>query len=485
METSERSLVQFFIKTEVSPNYSSQLLLYIYQEYVAPLYTRFTNVRRWVVNEQEVLAFTLTDKHNAWYVNIEISAGEPIQVQMTPEGNVPRPVLSRLKEDLIIAVQMFEEKLRQTTLYFAWVPDKKVIPEKTPDKRRKIMSRIFMGNMLLFFVIFIVLSYGIFILLTEVLYLPVEYFPAFLVLIQFITVLFSHKIVGRMGDWQVTASNPYVHVLQYHIPPEQFETFRNRYDRNTLLRVKREIQIRALGKEGPVDVEVAKEVFETYGIKIRQDSLLTKKVDVYQLVKEAAERFRMPIPKIMISNVIIPNAAATGASPRFGLILLTTGLLVQLDKNEIQAVVGHEMSHVRSRDPLALFALVSVEYMFRIYFLWNFIYFFGLIYFFFALGAIYFIAKFFEARADLDSAIKLGHPELLAEALRKIGYRKIQIERLQTNIIGSWIGLNPHPPVSFRVERLENLNEPQRIKHTFLQSIKDCIKGLLDEFRRL
>jgi len=95
------------------------------------------------------------------------------------------------------------------------------------------------------------------------------------------------------------------------------------------------------------------------------------------------------------------------------------------------------------------------------------------------LSGLYFIAKFFEARADLESAIRIGHPEILAQALRKIGYKKIQIERLRASKIGNWLGIDPHPPVSFRIHRLENLGDPSKIKHPFLRSVIDCINGLL------
>jgi len=118
--------------------------------------------------------------------------------------------------------------------------------------------------------------------------------------------------------------------------------------------------------------------------------------------------------------------------------------------------------------------------LFRVYVLLQFIYFFGFIYFLFALSFIYFIAKFFEARADLESAIVLGKPQALANALRKIGYRRIWLERASSRI-GSWLGLDPHPPLSFRIERLESIRDLQKIKHPFIQSMKDCINGLLRE----
>ncbi|MEM1990982.1 MAG: M48 family metalloprotease, partial [Candidatus Bathyarchaeia archaeon] len=196
--------------------------------------------------------------------------------------------------------------------------------------------------------------------------------------------------------------------------------------------------------------------------------------------KEVASKFNMPIPKVRLANIIIPNAAATGPSPRFSLVLITTGLLVQLDEEEILAVVGHEISHVKGRDPLMLFILTSAEYLFRVYILLPFIIFFGFIYFLFALSFIYFIAKFFEARADLESALVIRRPDALANALRKIGYRRLWAERASGRI-GSWLGFDPHPPLSFRIERLENMSDLWRIKHPFVQSMRDCINGLLRE----
>ncbi|MEM2969521.1 MAG: M48 family metalloprotease [Candidatus Bathyarchaeia archaeon] len=484
IEPSYPTPISFTIHTEVAPSYLSDLLVFIYQECVLPYYSHFTNVGKWVAEGKEVLTFTLNDTKGAWQIVVEISATNPIEVKLSPYGNLPPKLLDRLREDLIISIQMFEEKVRRNTLYFAWVPENRVIPEKVDDTRRKVIRQIFMGNMIFFFLISIVLSFAAFIIITEVLDLPIIYFPFIMVLFQFIIILFSDKIIGSMGDWSITRSNPNVYILQYHIPPEQIELFRDKNIRDKLMQIKRSIQNRTFALGRTVDIQIAQEAFSEYGINIKPENIVIKTLNVYSIVERAAARFKMSVPKIRLSNVIIPNAAATGPSPRFGLVLITTGLLVQLDEDEIFSVIGHEMSHVKNRDPMALFILTSTEYILRIYF-WPYIYFFGFFYLLFALGIIYFIAKFFEARADLDSAVAIGQPEFLANALRKIGYRKIQLERMHSNITESWLGWNPHPPISFRVDRLESLEEPQNIKHTFIKSIKDCINGLLDELRRI
>jgi heat shock protein HtpX len=486
MELRQSTPISFLVQTEVAPSYLSDLLVFIYQECILPYCTHFTNVGRWASDGKEVLTFTLNDARGAWQIIVEIAATNPVEVKLTPYGNLPPKILGRLREDLIIAVQMFEEKTRRTTLYFAWVPEKRVIPEKTENRRRKVVSQIFMGSMIGMFIISMILSFAAFIIMTEFFGLPIIYFPFVMVLASFIMILFSDKIVGSMGDWSITASNPYVHILQYHIPSEQFENFREKNTRDELLQVKRAIQNKTLAIGGTVDAQTAQEIFSEHGISIKPENIVTKTVDVYDIIKEAAARFGMPMPKIKLSNVIIPNAAATGPSPRFGLVLITTGLLVQLDNEEVLSVVGHEMSHVKKRDPMALFALTSAEYLLRIY-VWSFIFSILLFYayMFFALGVVFFIAKFFEARADLDSAITLGRPDLLAGALRKIGYRRIQLERMHSSTIESWINWNAHPPISFRVDRLENLEEPEKIRHPFIKSIKDCIAGFLSELRKV
>ena len=93
---------------------------------------------------------------------------------------------------------------------------------------------------------------------------------------------------------------------------------------------------------------------------------------------------------------------------------------------------------------------------------------------------IFFIAKFFEARADLTSAIMMGKPEVLAGALEKIGFQRLLYERTPSFRLQEWLGLDPHPPIYFRVDRLEKLVAPEKVKHPLLQSIKDVLAGFRD-----
>ncbi|WP_343383431.1 M56 family metallopeptidase [Candidatus Bathycorpusculum sp.] len=150
-------------------------------------------------------------------------------------------------------------------------------------------------------------------------------------------------------------------------------------------------------------------------------------------------------------------------------------------------VLGHEFGHLRGRDPLILYGLVSAEFLFRFYVLlplfpliFTSLLFFA--YFWIIMVVIFFIAKFFEARADLISAMVVGNPKILAESLEKIGFQRLLYERTPSYRIQEWIGMDPHPPIYFRVDRLANLS-PETIRYPLIQSIKDVTRGFIATFK--
>jgi len=475
----EPSAVSFHIETEVTPSYYEALLKYTYQNYLQPSSQRFANVKQTVGDGSYILDFTFLGPQGKWHIAVSMKTGKPIQVTMTPsDTGVPQSVLDRLKEDLIIVVQFFEETVRRSTLYFAWVQGREVVPEKSPFRRARIFERIFLGNMLFLFVFFIAISifllYVIGLLATAI----------FIAVGQFLLVLFADRLIGFMSDWSITPQNQTVHILQYHLPAQERATFTQKYSREKLFQMKKEIYDKTIAEGKPVECETAREVMSKYGLECSPENIATKTVNVYELVEKTTEKYGLSVPKIALSNTMIPNAAAAGPSPSHGIVLVTTGLLVQLDEEEILAVLGHELSHLNSRDPFVLFGLITGEYLFRIFVLLPIIQSFVLfyLYLFFIFGAIYFVAKFFEARADLESAIKMGNPKVLAGALRKIGFRRLQFERNPSYRIQDWITWNPHPPIYFRVERLEKLETSREVRHTLVQSVKDCVRGFLAAF---
>jgi heat shock protein HtpX len=68
----------------------------------------------------------------------------------------------------------------------------------------------------------------------------------------------------------------------------------------------------------------------------------------------------VPAPKIYVIDSPAPNAFATGRNPEHGAIAVTTGLLELLDRQELEAVVAHEMAHIRNYDILFASLLVAM-----------------------------------------------------------------------------------------------------------------------------
>jgi heat shock protein HtpX len=345
-----------------------------------------------------------------------------------------------------------------------------MIPEEPPSRGKKSSSRILASSMIALFSLLFVLSI--------VLYLFIGVYAVFLIIgMQFVLVLSSGKLYLRMSKWRITPENPYVYILQFHLPVDNYEKVETRLDRERTLRIKAEIYNRTLAKGKEPTCELGEKILAENGVKCAPDRRSAKVINVYKIVKTAAQKFEIPVPKIVISNTMMPNAAATGPSPGRGVILITTGLLAQLEEDEILSVVGHELGHLKGRDPLYLFALTSGEFMLRLtVFLYVFL-FSPLLYLLVAMTIVYFIAKFFEARADLLSAMKIGKPEALAKSLLKIGFRRLQYERLPSHRVRGWLTWDPHPPTYFRIHRLEQMKSPPKVRHPLIRSAKDVLGG--------
>ena len=68
------------------------------------------------------------------------------------------------------------------------------------------------------------------------------------------------------------------------------------------------------------------------------------------IVREMAIAANVPMPAVYVIEDTAPNAFATGRDPKHASIAVTTGLLEKLDREELQGVIGHELSHVRNFD---------------------------------------------------------------------------------------------------------------------------------------
>jgi heat shock protein HtpX len=158
---------------------------------------------------------------------------------------------------------------------------------------------------------------------------------------------------------------------------------------------------------------------------------------LHALVERLAIQADVPMPRLAISDVPIPNAFAMGRSPRHATVCVTAPLLQLLERNELEGVLAHEIGHIKNRDvalmtmasffaslaalvgqvaafgglggrdrdsgpALAVILLVSVGVYFVSYFL------------------MLALSRYREFAADRSAALFTGRPSALASALRRL-----------------------------------------------------------------
>lgn len=73
---------------------------------------------------------------------------------------------------------------------------------------------------------------------------------------------------------------------------------------------------------------------------------------LFNMVYKLAHNAKLPMPKVYIINSDVPNAFATGRNPDHAAVAVTTGIMNLLTDDEIEGVLGHELTHVKHRDTL-------------------------------------------------------------------------------------------------------------------------------------
>jgi heat shock protein HtpX len=158
---------------------------------------------------------------------------------------------------------------------------------------------------------------------------------------------------------------------------------------------------------------------------------------LYQMVESLSLRAQIPAPKIGIAQIQLPNAFAFGRSIRDGRVCVTEGILNLLKDDELKAVLGHELTHLKNRDCLTI-TLLSVIPMIMYRIAWQFLFYgrrrnekgasaalIGLAAFLFYLITnllVLYASRIREYFADRGSVLLGNQPSSLASSLYKLVY---------------------------------------------------------------
>lgn len=160
--------------------------------------------------------------------------------------------------------------------------------------------------------------------------------------------------------------------------------------------------------------------------------------ELHAMIDRLVQAADLPKPKVAIITSPVPNAFATGRNPKASAVAVSTGLLEALEPPELEAVIAHELTHIKNRDvtvmTLASFFASVAQYVMR-WSMWggggnrhrrdkN-----GSVIIFFAASILTWIISFFliralsryrEFAADRGAALLTGSPAALQSALTKI-----------------------------------------------------------------
>ncbi len=225
---------------------------------------------------------------------------------------------------------------------------------------------------------------------------------------------------------------------------------------------------------------------------------------LHQMMARLAQLADMPTPKLAWINHRMPNAFAIGKNPRNSVIAVTRGLVERLEPAELEAVLAHELTHIKNRDAsvmsLASFFAMVASFIVQQFFFFGFamegnqrggnrnsnggqavmvVWLASVLVWAISYVLIRTLSRYREYAADRGAAILTGHPGYLASALEKIqsGVRVIpnrdlrQAESMNAFYIFPATRENSvmeifatHPTLEHRLHRLELMQQQMEKK---------------------
>ena len=165
---------------------------------------------------------------------------------------------------------------------------------------------------------------------------------------------------------------------------------------------------------------------------------------LYQMVESLAMRAEIPAPKIGVAQIALPNAFAFGRGRKDGRVCVTEGILKLLNEEELKAVLGHELTHLKNRDVLTI-TLLSVIPMIMYRIAWQFLFYgrrrderggntalVGLaafIFYFITNLLVLYASRIREYFADRGSVLLGNQPAALASSLYKLVYGSARMDK--------------------------------------------------------
>ena len=224
-------------------------------------------------------------------------------------------------------------------------------------------------------------------------------------------------------------------------------------------------------------------VLKMYGA---QEVNLAESPELHAMVRRLSQKAGIPKPKIYIINQPQPNAFATGRNPDHAAVAVTTGIMRTLSVEELEGVIGHELSHIKHRDILisTIAATIAGAISYLAYMAkWAMI--FGgrddkdgnplasiAMMILAPIAAILIqmaISRSREYAADAEGAQVAGNPRYLSSALKKLHTASQKVPLQAQPATAHMFIVNPlrgggitklfstHPPMEERIARLENI----------------------------
>jgi len=230
-----------------------------------------------------------------------------------------------------------------------------------------------------------------------------------------------------------------------------------------------------------------KMILSSMGAKLVSESEQPK---LHDIVRRLCQNADLPMPRIAVVRTSMPNAFATGRNQKNAVVAVTTGIMDRLNDSELEAVLAHELTHVKNRDMMVMTIATFLSSIAQMLVQW--LPYFGmggssrdrdsgssaivlflvsLVVWIVSFILIRTLSRYREFAADRGAAIITGHPSHLVSALQKISGFRVPTEDLRkvegpvsalfiTPAISGKSLMNlfsTHPTLEARIEALQKI----------------------------